>query len=78
MKLVRKYHTLAVLSCINVLRFIHCVLLYLILLPLSLFIHVVLDFGASGDGTTDNVNPFQNALNAAKAGGLGNKVTKVF
>ena len=31
----------------------------------------VLDFGAVGDGTTDNVQAFQNALNAAVAGGTG-------
>ncbi len=31
----------------------------------------VLDFGAVGDGNSDNLQPFQNALNAAKAGGIG-------
>ena len=32
----------------------------------------MLDFGANGDGTTDNVKLFQNSLNAASAGGIGN------
>ena len=36
------------------------------------YLHAVLDFGANGDGTTDNVKPFQNSLNAASAGGIGN------
>ena len=31
----------------------------------------VLDFGAVGDGTTDNVQAFQTALNAAVTGGTG-------
>ena len=31
----------------------------------------VLDFGASGDGVTDNVKSFQNSLDAASAGGIG-------
>ncbi len=31
----------------------------------------MLDFGAVGDGNTDNLLPFQNALNAAKTGGIG-------
>jgi hypothetical protein len=30
----------------------------------------VLDFGAVGDGTTDNFAAFQNALNAARSGGM--------
>ena len=34
--------------------------------------YAVLDFGAKGDGATDNVKPFQNSLNAAGAGGIGN------
>ena len=31
----------------------------------------VLDFGAVGDGKTDNFKAFQSALNAAVAGGIG-------
>ena len=38
---------------------------------------VVLDFGAVGDGTTDNVQAFQNALNAAVAGGTGKNCSAV-
>ena len=37
--------------------------------------HVVLDFGAAGDGSKDNTAPFQTALNAAKAGGIGKRST---
>ena len=36
--------------------------------------HAVLDFGANGDGVTDNVKFFQNSLNAASAGGIGKPV----
>ena len=31
----------------------------------------MLDFGANGDGVTDNVKSFQNSLDAASAGGIG-------
>ena len=31
----------------------------------------VLDYGAVGDGVTDNVNAFQDALNTAVNGGTG-------
>ena len=34
----------------------------------------MLDFGAKGDGAADNVKPFQNSLNAAGAGGIGNSI----
>ena len=34
----------------------------------------MLNFGAKGDGATDNVKPFQNSLNAAGAGGIGNAI----
>ena len=37
--------------------------------------YAVLDFGAKGDGAADNVKPFQNSLNAAGAGGIGNAIT---
>ena len=33
-----------------------------------------LDFGANGDGATDNVKPFQNSLHAASAGGIGKSI----
>ena len=39
-----------------------------------LFYYAVLDFGANGDGATDNVKPFQNSLHAASAGGIGNSI----
>ena len=39
-----------------------------LLIPLYI---AVLDFGAKGDGTTDNIASFQNTLNAASAGGVG-------
>ena len=35
------------------------------------YFYAVLDFGANGDGVTDNVKSFQNSLNAANAGGIG-------
>ena len=38
------------------------------------FCYAVLDFGANGDGATDNVKPFQNSLHAASAGGIGNSI----
>ena len=37
----------------------------------NITLSAVLDFGAKRDGITDNVTPFQNALNAAGAGGIG-------
>ena len=37
----------------------------------TLLFHTVLDFGATGDGVTDNVKSFQSALDAAGAGGIG-------
>ena len=36
--------------------------------------HAVLDFGAKGDGVTDNIKFFQNSLDAASAGGIGKPV----
>ena len=34
----------------------------------------MLDFGANGDGATDNMKPFQNYLHAASPGGIGNSI----
>ena len=33
-----------------------------------LFLYAVLDFGASGNGATDNVKAFRNSLDATSAG----------
>ena len=38
------------------------------------YYYAVFDFGANGDGATDNVKPFQNSLHAASAGGIGNSI----